>query len=259
MTKICGTNIETGALGTSDNQIVRKCAGVFSSTYDRVGCKFIEPSIIIKIIMTKTIIVFLATLIALTSFGQTFEGKIVYKNTYKSKMPNVTDEQFTTMMGSKQEYFIKNGDYKSVANGSFFQWQLYVNKDNKLYTKMANSETLLWNDGAINPDEILKAEVNIGVTEVLGYKCDELVLTCKSGIQKYYFNSTLSVDPKLFVNHKFGNWYEFLSNSNSLPLRSIVDSGQFTLESIATEVKEMKLDKTFFELPADVKTMKSPY
>lgn len=72
--------------------------------------------------MTKTITFLLLTFFAITSFGQTFEGKIVYKNSYKSKMPNMTDEQFTTMMGSTQEYFIKNGDYKSVANGSFFQW-----------------------------------------------------------------------------------------------------------------------------------------
>ena len=209
--------------------------------------------------MTKTITFSLAILFAITSLGQTFEGKIVYKNTYKSKMPNVTDEQLTTMIGSTQEYFIKKGDYKSVANGLLFQWLIYINKDNKLYSKMANSDTLLWNDGAANLDEILKTEVNKGVTEVLGYKCDELVLTCKSGTQKYYFNTKLSVDTKLFVNHKFGNWYDFLSKSNSLPLKSIVDNAQFTLESVATEVKEMKLDKTFFELPAESKTMKNPY
>ena len=209
--------------------------------------------------MTKTISFLLVTLFAITSFAQTFEGKIVYKNTYKSKISNVTNEQFTTMMGSTQEYFIKNGNYKSVSNGTFFKWQLYVNKDNKLYNKMANSETLLWNDGATNSDEILKVEVNKGVTEVLGFKCDELVFTCKSGIQKYYFNTKLSVDTKLFVNHKFGNWYDFLSKSNSLPLKSIVDNGQFTLESEALEVKEMKLDNSFFDLPTDIKTMKSPY
>ena len=209
--------------------------------------------------MTKTITFLVAALFAISSFGQSFEGKIVYQNAYKSKIPNVTDEQFTTMMGATQEYFIKNGDYRSVANGSLFQWQLYVNTDNKLYSKMANTETLLWNDGAANTDEILKAEINKDVIEILGYKCDELVLTCKSGIQKYYFNTKLSVDTKLFVNHKFGNWYDFLSKSNSLPLKSIVTNGQFTLESVATAIKEMELDKTFFDLPAGSKTMKSPY
>ncbi len=209
--------------------------------------------------MKKTIVFLLATLFAITSYGQTFEGKIVYKNTYQSKISSVTDEQFTNMFGSTQEYFIKNGDYKSLLNGSFFQWQIYVNKDNKLYSKVANSETLLWNDGATDPDEVLKAEINKDVTEILGYKCDELILTCKSGIQKYYFNKKLSIDKKLFVNHKFANWYEFLSKSNSLPLKSIVDNEQFTLESIATEIKEMKLDNTLFQLPLNANTMKSPY
>lgn len=124
---------------------------------------------------------------------------------------------------------------------------------------MANSETLLWNDGATNPDEILNAEINKDVTEILGYKCDELILTCKSGTQKYYFNTKISVDTKLFVNHKFGNWYDFLSKSNSLPLKSIIDNGQFTLESVATEIKEMKLNEAIFELPANVQTIKNPY
>ena len=209
--------------------------------------------------MTKPFIFLLTTLFAITSFGQSFEGKIVYKNTYKSKMSKVTDEQFTTMMGSTQEYFIKNGDYKSITNGSFFQWQLYVNKDNKLYSKMTNAETLLWKDGAINQDQILKVEVNKAVIDILGYKCDELVLTCKSGIQKYYFHTKLSVDAKLFVNHKFGNWYDFVSKSNSLPLKSIVENKQYTLESIAIEVKEIKLEKALFELPLNAKIIKSPY
>ena len=35
-------------------------------------------------------------------------------------MPNPTDEQFTSMMGSTQEYFIKMAT-KSVTNGLFFQ------------------------------------------------------------------------------------------------------------------------------------------
>lgn len=200
-----------------------------------------------------------AAFMAISSFAQTFEGKIVYQITYKSKMPNVTGEQLTTTLGSVQEYYIKNGDYKSVLNGTFFFWQLYINKDNKLYNKMANSEALLWYDGATNPDEVLSTEIHKNATEVLGYKCDELILTCKSGIQKYYFSTKLAIDTKLFSNHKFGNWYDYLIKANSVPLKSIVDNDQFTLESIATEVKQMKLDKTFFELPANAQTMKSPY
>ena len=207
----------------------------------------------------KTLSLLIATFFAITSIAQNFEGKIVYKNSYKSKMPAVTDEQFASMLGTTQTYFIKGGDYKSEINGTAVQWQLYINKDNKLYTKTANSETLLWNDGAMNPDTVLKAELTKGVADIAGYKCDELVLTCQSGVQKYYFNMSLGVDPAVFVNHKFGNWYEVVSRTKSVPLKIVIDNAQFAMENVATEVTPVVLDKTMFDLPADAKVMKSPY
>lgn len=208
----------------------------------------------------KTVITFLIfTFIFSFSFGQGFEGKIVYSNSYKSKMPSLSDEQFTQMMGPIQEYFIKEGNYKSTGNGGFFQWQLYIIRENRIYNKLANSETIQWNDGTFNMDEVLKSEIKKGVAEVLGYKYDEIIFTCKSGTQKYYFNSDLSINPDLFAGHKFGNWFDFVSRSKALPLKSIIDNNQFTLESVATEVKQMKLENSFFELPPDSKTIKSSY
>lgn len=171
----------------------------------------------------------------------------------------MTDEQWTSMMGSTQKYLVKGGDYKSIMNGTLVQWQLYNSKENKLYFKMSNSETALWNDASVQGDEVLKAEVNRNVTEVLGFKCDEIILICKSGLQKYYFSSKLAVDIKLYANHKFGNWYDYLSKSNALPLKSIIETSQFIIESTATEVKPMKLDYKEFELPIGIKTEKSPY
>lgn len=154
----------------------------------------------------KKFVTIVMSVLTTTLFGQAFEGKIVYQTSYQSKIPSVTDQQFTVMMGSKQEYLIKGGNYKSNANGTMFIWQLYINKDNKLYNKMSNSGTVFWNDGSTNPDEVLNAKVNKNVTEILGYTCDELVLTCKSGIQKYYYNSKLGVDITLYSKHIFGNW-----------------------------------------------------
>jgi hypothetical protein len=209
--------------------------------------------------MNKLLVFALITFSTLTVFGQNIEGKITYSNTYKNKNPQMTDQQWLSMMGGTQEYYIKGGNYKSVTNGTLMQWQLYVNSENKLYSKMSNSETVFWNDGLTNPDSIISVKLNKNVIKILGYECDELILTCKSGIQKYYFNSTLKVDVSLFENHKFGNWYDFLKESNSLPLKMIIDNAQFTMENIATEVKEMKLNEKDFQLPENIKTAKSPY
>ena len=174
-------------------------------------------------------------------------------------MPAITDDQFASFMGSYQNYYIKGGEYKSVTNDSLILWQLYINKDNKLYNKFANSEAVLWNDGASNKDSVLSAELHPKAVEILGYQCDELVLNCKSGVQKYYFSSKLPIDSKLYANHSFGNWNVYVSKANAIPLKMIVETAQLTVEAVATEIKPMKLDASFFQLPVGVKTAPSPY
>ena len=209
--------------------------------------------------MTKTLSLFLTLFVALNLSAQNFECQITSQNSFKSKQPNISDEQWTLMMGAIHNYFIKEGNYRTNSNGNLVQWQLYINNDNKLYNKISTSETVLWNDGAINTDEVLKAEVKKDVVEILGYKCDELTLTCKSGEQKYYFAPALKVETALFEKHKYGNWAEFISKAKSLPLKIVVDNAQFTMESLATEVKPAKLDNALFTLPPGTKTERSPY
>jgi hypothetical protein len=193
------------------------------------------------------------------AYAQFFEGKIIYEHTYKSKLPNVTDQQFSAMMGTTQEYLVKGGNYKSLTNGSLLQWQLYRHSDNKLYTKMSNNPAILWKDGAVNPDEVIQVAVNKDVVEILGHRCDELILTSNEGVVKYYFSSKLKVDAALFAGHKAFNWYEFISRSNALPLKFVIDNPQFVLESIAVAIKPMVLDDKLFELPVGSKLEKSPF
>lgn len=198
-------------------------------------------------------------LVVYSTFGQSFEGKINYTNNYISKLPNVTSDQFNLMLGISQEYYIKNGNYKSITNGTFAQWQLYVNSENKVYSKFANSTSAIWNDAIVQGDEVIEVKINREVLEILGKKCDEIILICKSGIQKYYFSSKLGVDSTLFKNHKFGNWFDFISKSNSLPLKMIIENPQFTMTSIATSATETELQDSFFRIPEGMTTNKSPY
>lgn len=192
-------------------------------------------------------------------FGQNFEGKIIYSNTYKSKSPHMSSKKWEERMGDTREFYIKDGDYKAVSNGTFMQWITYVNAENRLYTKTVFSETAYWDDGLINRDSILSIELNKNVLEIIGYECDELILTCKSGIQKYYFNASLKVDVSLFENLKYGNWYAYLEASNALPLKIIGSNSQFTTESTATKVEVMKIKASDIQLSANQKTAKSPY
>ncbi|MBE7177251.1 MAG: hypothetical protein INR69_12645 [Mucilaginibacter polytrichastri] len=191
--------------------------------------------------------------------AQSFEGEIIYTARYKSKNPQMTDAQLTAAMGAKQDYLVKGGSYKSIMNGSLMQWQIYDTKENKLYTKMAHADVAYWNDAGVQNDEILSVKINKNAAEILGYSCDEIIMTCKSGVQKYYFNAKIAADPKMFGNHKFGNWSELISRTKALPLKMSIETAGFDFENVATEIIPKKIDSKEFALPAGIKTEKSPY
>ena len=209
--------------------------------------------------MNRIYLLLLAVICTITVDAQSFEGKITYANTYKSKHPQMSDVQWATMLGSTQDYFIKGGNYRSDTNGTMMQWILFINKDNKLYSKLANSETIMYNDVTAQGDEIYESELNKNAATILGYACDELILTCKNGTQKYYFNAAIAVDPKDYINHKLGNFYDFISKSKALPLKSTIETQLFSIESTATSVTKMNLEDSKFLLPAGAKIEKSPY
>jgi hypothetical protein len=204
-------------------------------------------------------VIALVLLTCATTFAQTFEGKLTYQNSFKSKMPNITDELFTEMMGKTWVYSMKGASYHNACNGTLLQWQMYLPKDNKVYSKFSNTPAIFWNDGAVNADSVIKTELNKNVLTILGNNCDELILTCKSGVQKYYFSSKYKVDPAPFKNHKFGNWYDYISLAKAMPLKIILETVQFSLESVATAVTGEKIDDQLFALPPDAKLEKSPF
>ncbi|WP_339784689.1 hypothetical protein [uncultured Imperialibacter sp.] len=206
----------------------------------------------------KLSFIFLALLTCPLVKSQSFEGVITYQISYSSKLPNVTSEQFSSMMGTTQEYYIKHWKYKSVSNGSLSEWQLYVPSENRLYNKFNMSDTLLWNDGGVNADKVVSYEIKKSQAEVLGYNCDALILNTQSGKTIYYYNDKLKVDLNLYKNHRYGNWALIMEQTKSLALKMEIETPQFSMTSVAVQVKEMELPDSFFALP-EAPAKKSPY
>jgi hypothetical protein len=180
--------------------------------------------------------------------GQTFEGKVVYNNRFTSKMKNLTDEQLQMIVGAQQEYFIKNGNYKSLLNGRAILMQLYSHKDNRLYNLRANSDTLYWFDASKNTDEVKNVEIKQGAETILGKKCDALIVQTQSGTATYFYAPEYKIDTKAYVNHKYNNWDLYVAKAGALPLKTVIENGQFKMESTAIEVTPLKLNSAFFEI-----------
>jgi hypothetical protein len=199
------------------------------------------------------------TLLSKLAFGQSFEGEITYATIYKSKVASFTDAQWGSIVGTQNQYFIKGGNYKSILNGSVISSYLYRQEDNKLYTEFQDGNIMYWNDASENKDSVISFEIKKNAARILNYNCDELILHCKKGTEIYDYAPQLMVDAGLFINHKFGNWYDYIRLAKAIPLHMEIEQDQVIITSEATAVKAEKLSDDLFVLPADVKLVKSPY
>lgn len=201
--------------------------------------------------MKRAIILFLlVTLLNSNAFSQYFEGKVVYNNSFESKMKGVTDAQLTSLVGSKQEYYIKDGHYKSIMNGQAIVMQMYDWVSNRIYNKTPNSDTLYWFNASINTDNLISHEINNNVETILGNTCNVLIIKTKSGTANFYFSEKYKLDSNKFSKHDYGNWAFFIKKAGALPLKIIVENDSFKMTSTAVEITPTKLKEDFFAIDA---------
>ncbi len=191
--------------------------------------------------------------------AQDFQGKITYVNSYYSKKLGINDLQWGAMMGNRSEYFYKEGNYLVKLNGSLTQGQQYVHNLNSIFNTIANSDSLYCIDAIENRDSVLKIVVNKDVVDVMGYRCDEMIMTTKTGVHKYYYSSRFGVNPKLFAKHKFGNWAAYTKVAKAFPLKMIIETPQYTFESFAIKTEYYLIDSKFFELKPRVSIAAQPF
>ena len=170
------------------------------------------------------------------------------QNKYKSKVPNMTDEQMAAMAGSRQDYFIKGGFYKSLVNGSTISMLLYDPKTNRLYSKKPGSDTLYWSDGKSNAEEILEFKIEKNRDTVMGHVCDVITIKTATAITYTSYSQKFELDRDKFKNHDFFNWSFYTSKAGAVPLRIVMEHPAFTMVSTATEIKAQKLPDNSFEI-----------
>jgi hypothetical protein len=62
----------------------------------------------------------------------------------------------------------------------------------------------------------------------------------------------------MFSQHKYGNYYNYLSKAKAVPLKIIMETPQFILESIAVEIVPEKLNNKEFDIPAIARIQEMP-
>jgi hypothetical protein len=161
------------------------------------------------------------------------------------------------MIGSKQEYLIKGGSYKSFLNGQSVTMQQYDYRTNRIYNKTPKSDTLYWFDASINTDKVVSFEVKKNAEKVLGNLCDVIIMKTQTGTTTIFYSSRYKIDSKAYENHHYSNWAFYVEKTQSLPLKTIVESNSFRMESTATEIKPLELGAEYFNIDSKTPIKKS--
>lgn len=182
--------------------------------------------------------------------AQYFEGKVIYRNVVTSKTPGLSDSALSTLIGSEETYYIKGGFYQSITNGSGFYMQQYDHRNNRMYFRKPDVDTLYWLDAGKSTDKPLSYETREDAETVLGKRCDALVVQTASGTTVFYYSPRYTIDAAMFQRHLYGGWAFYVAKTGCLPLKTIIDNDKFHLESTATEVLSLDLKDSFFEISA---------
>jgi hypothetical protein len=222
----------------------------------------------------KQAITFLFLLVAVVVNGQSYEGTLVYKTEYvfqlseKMKQMGITEEMLKERMEKGDPLpdsvrtIYKQGDYVSYSNFTPASWSVYKSKENKLYTFQEGdaSDLCTVTDVSVDLEEQMTGNKTViqkldTLVDFNGMKCEVVRVKWKTGNYDYYYNdSFLKVDCRLFQNHVYDGWADYLKIAGALPVKIVkTTKGLATVTFSLIRQTEGPIDANLFEIPKLVK------
>ncbi|MEN1784373.1 MAG: DUF4412 domain-containing protein [Bacteroidota bacterium] len=195
----------------------------------------------------------------LYSQNKEFEGLVNYKIVVKNPTPEIiSDSLWNARVGkttSNHQFYYKGSSYKNIIDGK--ELQIYKPKSNEIYNYRIGKDTIFNNilNASKAIDSLISIEKSDKAESILGYSCEKLVFKGKLAETTYYYSKELNVPAENYVNHNYGNWYEYLEQTNSLPLKIIVKNRFLHMVMTAVNIEETELNDSDFDLPSVKKSI----
>lgn len=215
----------------------------------------------------------IAILLCLTTgllYGQSYEGTLVYKTDFQfqisekmSKM-GITEELLKEKMKQEGSWTdsiktsYKQGDYITYTNFSPQSWSVYKQETNKLYSFQDGEASDICTVTDVSIDLEFQTTGNKPtvqklptIVEIGGRRCEVVRVQWENGTYDYYYDSSfLKIDARLFKNHIYEGWADFLKISNSLPVKIVKSvKGLSTISLTLIRHTEGTIDPKLFEIP----------
>ena len=178
-----------------------------------------------------------------------FEGIIKFSQTYQSENAQFDLKKYQSFFGDSYVSYVKPGLYRQdYYNSNGISFILYNFKTNQYYYKLANIDTLYYQDCS-KPKGEFKLEKTDTIINILNYRCNSLIVKSQSYNAQYFYAKDLYIDPAFFKDHKFGGYNLITAATESVYLKIISDFGFVKVIAEADSIVEKKLDDNIFKLP----------
>lgn len=200
--------------------------------------------------MKTYLVIFLLGITGLELSGQQkeFEGIITYKVNIRSRKPGFDDKDWKNLMGAGDNLTvqIKQGNYLRQS-GNVTEY--YKPKEEKVYIKFNELDTLFYRDYSSDTSTILNVSKTNESKKIAGYDCKSIVIKTSSGTNQYFYAPQLYANPAYDKNNKLDRFDIYINETSSIWLSVISDYEAFTVEDVCTNVELKSVDESIFKLP----------
>ena len=212
---------------------------------------------IITLTVSMVVLLFACSLTSTKSDNPYFEGKISYDYDFIIKDTTRKTLFFKTLYPTKSVLTFKDGNSIEEYEGGESIYDLYIVNQNKFYTKRNPSDTLFWFDCGGPGEEILSMKVNSNNENILGIKCNELLITYKKKTVTYWYNQdTLKINPDWFKRLTYTNRDITSKKVGAICLKVKVEYPDYILMQTATSISIEKINSEVLTLPANAVLVK---
>lgn len=184
--------------------------------------------------------------------GDSFEGEVVYVNTYEVYDKKLSADSLSGTLGDTTILLIKKSNYKLSTNGRKRVTAVYEGEKNVWYVYQNRLDTILAVGGSARTMKSVVFESPRETNEeVLGLPCRSVAMNWNQGRNIYYFNEKLSIDPELFAGHNIDEWNQYCRISQALPLMIRYEKKGYTRIQRAIKITPRRVLDAELGIPKD--------
>jgi len=189
--------------------------------------------------------------------GQSFEGVVTYRYKFKDKTGFLKPKNVKKLHGTQQKFYIKGDKYKNLLNGESQITETYIN--DTLYMTDKNVRAVMWTNTAKTTGKVVSHKTARKVARIDGVSCDLLTVRTSEGVIEYYFNSSYRIDREEYNKHNYQYWAFCLQMTDgAIPLKFVFNTKKNRIEITCTDIQELSIADSVFDLPTGVAYIKKP-